>query len=588
MRAFFAALVIAGTLPAGAADDVDPTRNAWVTTQDPLGEPVTNVVYLKQNWSPEESVRFYFTPQGSQLIPYDWFLALEQAGSTTPFHDNQNILKFRYLPQNPGPMNPDGLPVGFVADQGVGRTWLGMTCAACHTTEIRLGTTAYRVDGAPTHADVESFLTALICAMQQTQSDSAKFERFAAAVLGSANTPQNQAELKAQLAFSIKTRVGYNLRNFPGYNPNLTAPPPTAHYGRLDAVDAIVNEVFWHAVDNPDLDHPTVVSRPADAPVSYPFLWDTPQHDRVEWLGIAKSGGLGDIFSLSRNVGEVLGVFGDFAIPDNPSLLNVGYPSSIKFSNLKALEDLVKTLWSPLWPDEFPKIDRVAAAKGAQLYKAKLNGNTSCYDCHGLIDRTSPTRRVTAVMNDAHTDSRAYDNFFDTTRPSGKLNGVNVNFIPFTGKIPAEADANTMVTHEVIGVILGGFKEAPPDELDQVNFRGERIVAAIAPTAPAIKYKARSLNGIWATAPYLHNGSVPTLDALLQPAEKRPKSFSIGVRTFDPVRVGYLTDVPGFPKFNVLNPDGTPIVGNSNAGHDYGTGLSDEERRQLIEYLKSL
>ncbi len=49
------------------------------------------------------------------------------------------------------------------------------------------------------------------------------------------------------------------------------------------------------------------------------------------------------------------------------------------------------------------------------------------------------------------------------------------------------------------------------------------------------KYKGRPLNGIWATAPYLHNGSVPNLDALLQPAAKRPASFSIGVRTFDPV-----------------------------------------------------
>ena len=102
--------------------------------QDPLGEPVTKVVYLEQNWSPEESLRFYFTEQGSQIIPYDWFLALEQVDQAKPFRDNQNILKYRYLPQNPGKMNPDGLPVGFVfGKRGLGRRWLGMTCAACHT-----------------------------------------------------------------------------------------------------------------------------------------------------------------------------------------------------------------------------------------------------------------------------------------------------------------------------------------------------------------------------------------------------------------------------------------------------------------------
>ena len=126
-----------------------PSRDAFVATQDPLGEPVTKVVYLEQNWSPEESLRFYFTEQGSQIIPYDWFLALEQVDQAKPFRDNQNILKYRYLPQNPDKMNPDGLPVGFVLGKGLSRSWLGMTCAACHTNEIRLGNTGYRIDGAP-------------------------------------------------------------------------------------------------------------------------------------------------------------------------------------------------------------------------------------------------------------------------------------------------------------------------------------------------------------------------------------------------------------------------------------------------------
>ena len=71
-----------------------------------------------------------------------------------------------------------------------------------------------------------------------------------------------------------------------------------------------------------------------------------------------------------------------------------------------------------------------------------------------------------------------------------------------------------------------------------------------------------------------------------QPAAKRPTSFSIGVRTFDPVRVGFLTDVPGFPRFNVNNPDGTPITGNSNAGHEFGANLSDQERRTACRVLE--
>ena len=577
------ALFLAAALTAGALADDDPARNAYVPANDPLGEAATKVVYLSQNWSPSQSLQFYFTSQGSQIIPYDWFLALEQADSTTPFRDNQNFLRYRYLPQNPGPLNADGLPAGFVADQGVGRTWLGMSCAACHATEIHLGTTAYRIDGAPTHGDVQGLITALVCALQQTSNDVAKFGRFAAKVLGSQNTPANQAELKAQMVASLQTRVGYNLRNFPGYDPRWTTPPPPARYGRLDAVDAIVNEVYYHAAKAADLTSPIVGALLANAPVSYPCLWDTPQHDYVEWLGIAKNGGVLDVLTLSRNVGEVLGVFGDFAIPESPSLLHLGYPSSVRVVNLTALENLLKVLWSPQWPADFPPIDRTAAAAGAQLYQA------NCVSCHALIDRTDPNRKVIAVIDNAGTDPQASSNFFSRTGPSGKLNGVNSNFVPFTAKIPPIADADMMLSNVVNGVIIGDLRQAPPDGLSAIGFRGSQPRAvALAVVNPGAKYKTRPLNGIWATAPYLHNGSVPTLAALLQPAANRPKSFSIGVRTYDPINVGYQTEVPGFPRFNITNPDGTAIIGNSNAGHEYGAKLSAEQRTQLIEYLKTL
>ena len=314
----------------------------------------------------------------------------------------------------------------------------------------------------------------------------------------------------------------------------------------------------------------------ANAPVSYPFLWDTPQHNVVQWLGIAKNGGPLDIFTLSRNVGKVLGVFADFTIPERPSILSPGYASTVRITNLTALEDQLKQLWSPLWPADFPKIDMAAAAKGSILYQ------TQCVQCHALIDRKDPNRTVTAVMNDSGTDSVAYSNFFNRTGASGKLNGVNVNFVPFTAKIPPVADADTMLSNAVIGVIIGAAKGPPPDELTKTRFRGARpIGSAIAVPNETPKYKGRPLDGIWATAPYLHNGSVPNLDALLQPAAKRPSSFTIGVRTFDPVKVGFLTDAPGFPRFSVKDANGSPIAGNSNAGHEFGAALSDDGASSL-------
>ncbi len=577
---FILVLILAGPV---AADEPGPSRDAYVAQTDPLGEPVDKVVYLDQGWSPAVSLKFYFTSQGSQIIPYDWFLALEQADSQTLFRDNQNILKYRYLPQLPDSQNPDGLPVGFVADAGVSRKWLGLTCAACHTNEIRYGMTGYRVDGAPTQGDVRALLAAMITAMQKTRDDPAKLERFAAKVLGNQNSSSGQSLLKAQLAAAIDKRIAYNLRNFPGYNPNEPAPAP-ADYARLDAVGAIVNEVFYHSVSNPT--SPTDNTKPANAPVSYPFIWDTPQQELEQWIGIAKSGGLLDVFSLSRNVGEVLGVFADFVIPDDPSPL--GYSSSVKISGLVELENELKGLWSPQWPADFPPINQADAAKGKAIYQ-----QLKCDTCHTLVtNRKDPRRTIVSYMKADQTDPGTYLNFFNRFGLSGKLQGADVNLIPFTQKIPANASATTMVTNEVVGTILGSGWPAPPDYLSQISYGATRPHGVLIEQAAVIvEYKARPLNGIWATAPYLHNGSVPNLDELFQPSAQRSKSFSIGVRTFDPVRVGYLTDVAGFPKFNVKDSNGNPIAGNSNAGHEgdqYGTNLSPDERRQLIEYLKSL
>ena len=99
--------------------------------------------------------------------------------------------------------------------------------------------------------------------------------------------------------------------------------------------------------------------------------------------------------------------------------------------------------------------------------------------------------------------------------------------------------------------------------------------------------------GIWATAPYLHNGSVPSLWALLSPVEERPERFCLGSRLFDPQNVGYSTEcVSGAFELD------TTKDGNRNTGHEFkdgllvkgvlGPALDDEERLALIEYLKSL
>jgi len=94
-------------------------------------------------------------------------------------------------------------------------------------------------------------------------------------------------------------------------------------------------------------------------------------------------------------------------------------------------------------------------------------------------------------------------------------------------------------------------------------------------------YKAGPLSGIWATGPYLHNGAVPSLWDLLLPSAKRPTKFNVGSRKFDSINVGFDSHDGSFQL-------DTALPGNSNAGHSYGALLTDDERWQLIEYLKTL
>ena len=589
LRAGSLALALLAPIAASrvAAQDVGPTRNALVGAADPLGETVGRIAYLDQGWTPGDSRRFYFTPQGSQIIPYAWFLALEQPGNQEPFRDNRNMERLRYLAQQADAMNPDGLPVGFVRDRDRdrddGRVWLGVTCAACHTTQVNYKGVGYRIDGGPAMADVTTLLVSMTEALRSTRNDDDKFRRFAARVLGDDADPTRLADLKRQMAGVIALREGYNARNFPPGSP--------AGYARVDAFGAILNEVYHRAVRPRDRTSPTTNTRPADAATSYPFLWDTPQHDRVQWVGNARNGGPLGIGTLGRNVGEVLGVFAKLEFPEDPRLPSPGYPSSVEVSNLKKMEEWLGTLWSPQWPADFPPIDPTKKALGAQLYRQ------NCINCHAPIDRKSPTRRVTAILWDSGTDPRTANNFWDRTGSSGKLEGAFVKFFPtFDGKIGPMASGDQMLGNAVIGTIVGSAipelkNILSRDVMTTIDFRRpgpQRLALFLMGAKPGPAYKARPLNGIWATAPYLHNGSVPSLHELLLPANRRIKTFSVGSREFDPEKVGFRTDLPGVFEFRTHNAAGNPFPGNSNAGHEYGTGLSDDQRMALIEYLKSL
>lgn len=650
------------------------TRRSFVRGIGP-GPSTTVVKTLQQNWSDLESVWFYRAPQGSRLLPYDWYLYLEQANSEDLFRSNDNIRRFGYLPRHPSDDNPDGLPVGFAKDAPYpgGVEGLGFTCAACHTgrIDVNLGdeNVMFLIDGAPTLADLEEFQLELAAALRATVQDSDKFDRFAARLEVSGQSAK--ADLKAFLDDIASLRETYNRRNLPS-----TSAPEFGH-GRVDAFGAIMNQVAV-AFLNDESNH-----APADAPVSYPFIWDAPQHDKVQWNGAAENNtnsvfgffiGTDEIGALGRNTGEVLGVFGNADPSDERGFLG-GYKATDNRSGLIDIENSLKTLWSPQWPNELGEIDTTKAAQGEQLFLQNCDG------CHNnsAFNRDDPDRSIVARLKDVGTDQAMAFNYATRQANTGILEGRNsqLRHIVRGEKFGATAPLSELLAHMVIRSVIGPdsvdvfqslnaptyfidyepyvqvevsgmtivgpqdslrdltlkdfeiesqdferfqqfrmeFESPSPDpqsknqleEMQELQIGGRlptrrfepntsapdvaifteefRLQLAAAPVS--YTYKARPLNGVWATAPFLHNGSVPNLWELLKSPtaanerDRRTTRFFVGSTEFDSVNVGFVSD-RGPSEFD------TSLPGNSNSGHTFGTNLSDEQKRQLIEYIKTL
>ena len=102
-----------------------------------------------------------------------------------------------------------------------------------------------------------------------------------------------------------------------------------------------------------------------------------------------------------------------------------------------------------------------------------------------------------------------------------------------------------------------------------------------------VGYASQPLDGIWLRAPYLHNGAVPSLTALLDPPDQRPKTYWRGCDIYDAENVGFRStpsddDCPRLFLFD------TAERGNGNGGHTYGTALPPHEKAALVEYMKTL
>jgi hypothetical protein len=598
--------------------------------------------YLYQGWSSQQRRYWYSISQGSRLLPRSWMRALEVAQGDAKFLSPANMSRLGFLPGR----RPSDMPLGFVVDSstedGFGGPAVGMTCAACHTGELRLRGRAVRIDGGPALADYEAFMAEFLASLKATRDSDDKFRRFAAAVLGQQNTAGARATLKSEFG----TRIAW-YEKLARHNASGT---PYGH-GRLDAQGHILNKIaLLTGADQTAL-------LPPDAPVSYPHIWNAHQHDRVQWNGLLPhlpsqkvtiDGRKADIGALARNVGEVLGVFAEIDVrkDDWPN----GFRSSVRVTSLVDLEILLSKLHSPRWPSDLLGPPKGDVKRGAELfhnrklkdYSRSSDASATCAQCHHRLRSDDTRTAIKAQMQpvaEAGTDMWSACNAVMHEANSGNMEGRSEEGVPVVDGVPQikPRDATIkLLRNAIIGSAVYKYEGASAALWKTWVDLNRPPAAGTAPAGPTstpnlptdirerrkmickglsqdprvqlfMRYKARPLNGIWATAPFLHNGSVLTLYDLMLPAAKRgdleigttkaggaPRlrrdTFHVGSRDFDPVEVGLKSEPgQGRSEFRVRSADGKEMFGNSNAGHEWGAAeLSDEERWAIVAYLKTL
>lgn len=585
-----AALLFAGSATPAASADL------------PSFPKPQKILWLDQGWDAASANWFHHADQGTQtfVIPYEWFVALEQPGVSVTslglLSSPDYLDRHGFMPDE----KPDALPIGFArggtaltpsgkpwinTETGAALTSVGLTCAACHTGRLTYNGTEIRVDGAPANTNLKEFQGSLVLALLETAADPLRRIRFENRVLGARAPVLARLKLIGQLNAALASFL-----HVKKLEDRVAAQSVDEGFGRLDALNRIGNQVF-------SLDTKLEANyAPESAPVHFPRIWDASWFLWVQYDGSIEQ-------PMVRNAGEALGVGTPVTLSGQPDQL---FRSGVRVDALNDIEKMLAGhtqpdaqagftgLRAPRWQDArlrdvLPSVDTTLAARGQQLYASV------CQECH-----LAPVGTPAFWASDRWTRLDAAGPRF-----------LNLELVPtaHVGTDPAQAEglANRQVSvPPALGISERSFGPALGDLVSKVVVKW---YDAQIPPVPAnirqqmngdrpngiqakLAYKVRPLDGIWATPPYLHNGSVPTLYDLLSPVAERPKTFYTGGREFDPVKLGFKTDAAaGLTLFDTSKP------GNLNIGHEFsdtagpgviGRFLQPDERKAIIEYLKTL
>jgi hypothetical protein len=623
-------------------------------------ETVNRVEYPDQGWGAgleaEGRQTYYYTAQGAGLkdLRYRWLLNLEMPLSTKRIADPSVLGRYGFVVDPTTDGNPDQLPVGFTKyfDRALNEDLVDVTCAACHTGQIHVTrnghTTAIRIDGgsavhAITNTSVGHFVPTLVSSMLATAVNPMKFRRFANHVLGEGTG--GRLKLHSDLREVIGKFVvsGY-------YEKTLGLSPTEEGYGRTDALARISNTVFGDNLDRANY-------RIGNGPVNYPPVWNIWKFDWVQYnasvsqpmaRNVGESMGTGAKYALVNRYG--------LPLPKDEQ-----FRSSAIIENLHTIELTLRTLRAPAWSEALlGPIDRAKAERGKVLFTEHCQSCHGPHNAPPAIKQlNSPLKTATdpewlvktLCIADIGTDPNTAANFANTNaemditrtgltaedlrqfaRPTLEKYKAR-DTIALTTRIAAlSAQAPTPATAERLVKLradLQGLDAEMQEQLDKIDPARLPAGLALSYLGGMIKdkayadlhyteeqqadrdgfdvldrpqiiagYKPRPLAGLWASPPFLHNGSVPTIYDLLSPVADRPKTFRVGSREFDPVKIGLAAVDAPYWVFD------TDKDGNSNAGHEFsarykewktgdppadgsiGPLLSHDDRMAILEHLK--
>lgn len=573
-----------------------------------------------------ERERYYHADEGIQYLPVDLLRALNRpfvpgwakrveflSDKEIGLYDQRLLAKPERFGLYPSPFEGDQLPLGISESNEPGRVPMaGLNCSTCHTTVMTYERQAHIIDGGASHFAISTFIKEMVFSLAATtvrplerQRVYRAYKKATKARLQAADDAQDEDSIAlvdamlddAEFASYSAAAAAFASGQSAGFAE--AASRYSAHLARLSAAQATTLGPFeiangsrpryedldsyfefyvyllkrvaffatqvQYAADGPDtgmgrsnpwlvvrnmlnankkhIDLPelmgadTAVDKYGAINTSHIFNYNRQKY--VFWTGVTNS-------MMERNLAQGVALVTDFDWNT--------YETTVSVRKLHEINALAEQVVAPAWPNGFPDPDLALAAQGKAVFEQH------CLGCHSAIHADEARGQTLLRYCDVSTD----DHYYKSQSRNFRNYSLFTEVLPaFIGRVSEEAYEREHL-------------EGMEPELEAGRYPGEWRN----PSTNA--FVAKPLHGVWASAPYLHNGSVRTLRELLMPPAERPAAFWVGSIEYEPYDLGYKNE----QTYYATELDTTQL-GNSQLGHDFGTGLSDGQKEQLLEFLKT-